>query len=160
MSNITYHLYNSQDDIEPIIEVIHELQQDGPYKVFDIDDDLLVNYVTHLQVDKNAGAGFIVTARDNDKIVGFLAATELTDHYMFHKQRVGQAIVWWVHKDYRKKYDIAKNLQDGFEAWAKQRGLKYLMGGHYEDENASLLQKMYKKRGYKQIEYSYLKEIE
>lgn len=158
MSDITYHFYTTHDDINDVIGVIKELQQDGPYKDFSLNEDQLAQYISFLAIDANDGKGFIVAAKDDDKFVGFMAACELQAHYMFSNNKVAQAIVWWVHKDYRSK-DIGKNLQEIVDTWAKDRGLKYLIGGHYEDENASALKKMYKKNGYKLMEYSYLKEI-
>lgn len=153
-----YSLFSSTDDINEIVETIKELQKDGSYKDFEIDENLLVDYLDNFKIDNSNGEDFILLAKNDNKIVGFLAGTLLHGHYMFNKTKVGQCVVWWVHRDHRKT-EISKELMSGFEEWGKTMKCKYLMAGHYDNEYTKPMQKMYTKQGYTPLEYSYIKEM-
>lgn len=157
-----YELLNSETDVEEVMEAIKEAFQDSPYTSFTIDIDLLFKYLKNFEIDKNGGEAFFLSCRneDDNKIVGFIAGSTLDSHFAFAHQKVGQGIVWWVHKDHRGKGMVAKTLQEGLEHWARELGLKYIIGGHYENEDVAKLKKIYSKMGYKQIEYSYIKELD
>ncbi len=155
---LTFKLLDRSDDINHVADTIQLAIKDSPFRNLSPNRDALLRLIGQYYAKENGGARFLLLALDEDKIVGLVGASTLTDHFLFMDHKVGQEIVWWVHPDYRGG-PIAKQLIKYLEEWAEVMKLDHLFSGHYENEYSEKLKGLYTKMGYKLSEYNYWKEL-
>ena len=157
MKQYNLEIYTSDNDEEQMAGYIKHALEDSPLDL-EPNHDALVSTVRSYAADTCDFDKFLCSCWDEDKFIGVVGGLVLKDHFLFMDHKVGQEIVWWVHKDYRGS-KVASLLIKVLEEWAERKGLKYLLMGHYEDENSAKLKKMYTAKGFKPIEYNYIKEL-
>jgi GNAT superfamily N-acetyltransferase len=155
---LTYKLLTREDDVAYVADVISHAVKDSPFRKFIPNKEALIKTIERYYVHENGGHRFLLLVWDDDKIVGVVGATTLTDHFLFMDHAVGQEIVWWVDKSKRGS-KIALTLIKHLEDWARNMDLKHLLMGHYEDEHTEKLKSIYAKLGYTLTEYNYWKEL-
>lgn len=155
---LKYKLLDRDDDISYVADVISYAVKDSPFRSFVPNKEALIKTIERYYVYENQGNRFLLLAWDDDKIVGLIGATTLTDHFLFMDHAVGQEVVWWVDQSKRGS-KIALTLIKHLEAWAHEMGLKHLLMGHYEDIHTEKLKSIYAKLGYTLTEYNYWKEL-
>lgn len=89
-------------------------------------------------------------------LVGILGGVKVPQHF-FYKDTLAVETVWWVEEEHRGKGSI--KLLEAYENWAKQVGCDYctMSSVHFKDDKLPIL---YKRRGYKKVEESYMKELD
>ena len=118
---------------------------------------LLLESKTIFETLENYAKNYIgIVAEENGEIVGVVGG--LVSSSIFDKgQLVGQETIWYVDKRFRGGV-IGLKLIKAFEEECKIRGAKLIamvnMGNLYTD----VLDKIYKRRGYKLMERQYIRE--
>lgn len=76
----------------------------------------------------------------------------------FLNRKVASECMWWVHPDYRGT-TAGIDLLDAFEYWADLQGANFIQMMCMPDRTGKLLDRLYKKRGYRLTEITYTKEL-
>jgi len=156
VSTVRYELVTRAHDIEKMCDTIVLALKDSSYSDFTPNREKLEELIETCYANENEGKRYLMLALDGEKHVGIVGAMLIEDHFLLG--RVGQEILWWVDPGYRKS-KIASELLESLETWAKFIDTKHLLMGHYENEYAPKMRKMYEKNGFQLKEYNYYKEI-
>lgn len=92
-----------------------------------------------------------------NKPVGLIAAT--IDSNPAVGTRTAQELVWYVDPAHRRS-NIATELIDLYEDWAREKKCTLCSLCHYMNETGDVCAKLYLKKGYAPIELNYIKELE
>lgn len=150
-----FKLATKEDNAGAIADAIVDAVQDSPFNELLIDYNQLVNTVENFIDDPDK---VIIILKDEDEIVGFIAALVVKNHFLLSPNSTVQELGWWVDKRYRKTR-ASYILLDAFAYWAKHMGANYITLGHYENETGKRLRKIYNRLGFKEVEHSYIKEL-
>lgn len=101
-----------------------------------------------------AGCGVILGLFSGEEIVGALGALTYPDFY--DGDTVASEMFWFVNKESRGRGLL---LLNEFEVWAKDRGAKRVSMIHLTNLAPDTLRKLYLKRGYREIESHFLKDL-
>lgn len=145
-------------DIEGVADNCKLAFEESPYQSeVTFDRSRVLDLVTSI-VNKSPNDGFILLADDvstGDTVGIFGAISSFTTMGL---EPIGIELLWWVREDYRKTR-LSVELIQGFEAWAEKRGIKRLVLGSMANTHTDSIDKFYKRRGYRQTEYTYFKEL-
>lgn len=100
------------------------------------------------------GTATFLTLEVDGKIVGGLGCIKYPD--LHDGVLTAVETVWFVHPDYR---GYGMKLFDAYEQWAKNNGCKKIAMIHMVDSYPEILEKLYRRRGYRLMEKHYIKEI-
>jgi GNAT superfamily N-acetyltransferase len=78
--------------------------------------------------------------------------------WLFSREKVAAELLWWVDPEYRKT-TIARDLQHTFNEWAVSEGADILQMSMAMTEQSPLIDRFYKRQGFKQTESHYLKRL-
>ena len=92
----------------------------------------------------------------DDELKGIIAGI-LAYSIFDSKELFAQECIWYVSKDCRNKLGL--ELLDAFEKKAKDMGAKRIIMIHMDNLNGNLMEKLYEKKGYKRMEYNFIKEV-
>jgi GNAT superfamily N-acetyltransferase len=81
-----------------------------------------------------------------------------THEWIFSREKVAAELLWWVDPEYRKT-TIARDLQQTFNEWAVSEGADILQMSMAVTEQSPLIDRFYKRQGFKQTESHYLKRL-
>lgn len=99
----------------------------------------------------------VVFVADNGGVHG-MAAAMVYPQWWNHEHITGQEMFWWVDEDHRGSrsgVSLLKSLED----WAKSRGAKSFSMIHTPNLGPKGLADFYKRRGYKEWDHTFTKEI-
>lgn len=143
-----------EQDIPRIVEMGSRSLAEGPYRD-QISDNPEETGKFALQV---MNQGKVLVAEQDSKLIGLLAFI-LFPHYFSGELTAGE-VMWYVEPEYRQAASfgksIALDLLDKAEGMARAEGAKRMQLTAPTDAVGIL----YKRRGYKQIEVSYQKELQ
>lgn len=147
----TIKIADLNDDVLPVLRAGIE---QSPFKIFPITDDQLratiKDYVTNIQ------SKILLLLCYEGKPVGLLMGLAGYSHPMLVNIKVAMEILWYVEPEYRGKYSL--RLVDAFEYWAeKVMGVDVLTMGSLADGKD--LDVLYRRRGFKHVENSYIKDL-
>lgn len=151
-------LSSSSKETPSLVEAIKNTQKEGPYSIFDMNIEMLEEFLNEFHLDRTLGSHFLLMAKHEDDVIGYVASAMMDNHFMFANDKVAQIVTWWVHEDHRAN-GVGGELMKGVEMWAKEMGATRIMAGHYANKTGRQVKKMYEGNGYSLIEYTYLKEI-
>lgn len=123
----------------------------GPYAGM-IKDSPKHSATLALDVIRNANGKVLLLENDESKVVGLLGFI-IFNHY-FTGEPTANEIMWYVLEDERKGGGALKLLWEA-EKQAKEMGAKYMS---FSAPNADIA-KIYERFGYKQVEVSFVKEL-
>lgn len=137
------------NEVEKIVAVCAAFQNNAENVVVDID------YATKMYVDYiNAGVCVLFGLLEDGEVVGGLGAIKAPD---FHSRRcIASELFWFVLPGQRGG---GLQLLQAFEDWAREEGCSHAVMVHLHDSMPEKLQRLYERRGYKQVEVHYLKEL-
>lgn len=138
------------NDLDTVAQLCFRFQQESPYS------NLPYNYTKVKEVCLK-----MITGNKNEYLVllsenGILAALATTP-FLFSDVKVASELVWYVDPEYRGTE--GKELQQAFEYWARRVGCTLINMVLLEDENSERMLKIYKRKGYKAVERSYIKGL-
>ena len=100
----------------------------------------------------------IVFVAENDKRVYGMAAALVYPSWWNHAHMCGQELFWWIDEDMRGGR-AAIVLFNELERWAKRKGARSFSMVHTPDLAVRGLIKLYERRGYKQWDHFFTKEL-
>lgn len=124
----------------------------GVADIIPLDEQSLANTMTSLIETE---LGVIIVLDSGDGLKGATAAL-LHPHYFNANHRTGMELFWWVDPEHR---GLGGKLFDALEAWVRANGadsFSMLALEALEPEKVGLI---YRRRGYRPLEHSYIKRI-
>lgn len=98
----------------------------------------------------NSPDGFALAAVDEGVVKGFILGSVLPE--LFSEEKIGTVILWAVPGNPR----LAVGLSNAFEWWAERKGVDRIQ---YASPMVPKLDKLYKRRGFTEVERVYQKEL-
>ena len=142
------------EDIPLLLRFARNFQMASPYKTMKFDpvkgEKFLRDILTGSQKD-----GIILVALNDDKPIGFLVG--IASEPVFSSVRIAAELGWWIEPKYRGG-KASYLIYSAYEDWAKRAGCHYVQGAYLPGVSVSL-DEFYKKRGYVQVESSFLKTL-
>jgi hypothetical protein len=141
-----------KDLLRPVITRFHE---HSPYRLMPIEwdkVDTIIDTFTTSMLDHC----FILDVNEDGSVRGLLAG--MTVETLLNTEKMATEVLWWVEEPYRKSR-TAFELLGAFEFWAQKVGCKYVHMTRLENEDGPIVDRIYTKRNYTQMECAYLKEL-
>lgn len=152
-SKYDFLLVSPGDIDQELVDAFDKAHNDSPFKAVELDREKALAMMQAFDYYGTEGRNILMAALLDEKVVGLVAASE---HPYF--KDVGQEIIWWVDKDHRNS-KLGLELIGFIEEWSAHRKHKYLFMAHFHNEMKEPLTKMFTRKGYTPVEYSYMKEI-
>lgn len=99
--------------------------------------------------------GVILVVLQDEAPIGFLAG--MVSQPLFSSQRIAMELAWWVEPDQRGTR-ASLLVYRAYEDWARRVGCVAIQGAYLPGFSPGL-DKFYERRGYRQVETSYMKEL-
>ena len=99
----------------------------------------------------------ILSCKDNGKLIGITGGL-LFPLYFNANYKVAQELWWWVEQDKRGS-ECGKLLYNALESWAKHKQANAFFMIALEDEKVDTMAKVYKRKGFKGMERTFIKEL-
>jgi GNAT superfamily N-acetyltransferase len=109
--------------------------------------------VFHEMIESQEGVVFIA---DIGHPVGCLMGR--IHEWIFSREKVAAELLWWVDPEHRRT-TIARDLQQTFNEWAISQGADILQMSMAETDQAPLIDRFYRRQGFKHTESHYLKRL-
>lgn len=143
-----------ESDINDILRLAREFHRASPYSTMKFDPEVGREFLRRIILgDKTEG--IVILARHSGKTVGFVVGIASTP--VFTSNKVSMELGWWVSPKYRKTRS-SYLLYKAYEDWAVRAGCDYVQGAFLPGVSPDL-DAFYKKRGYREVESSYLKTL-
>lgn len=108
-------------------------------------------------VEEFINTKIVIVADVDDKVVGVIAG--MVQSSMFDsQQRIGQEIIWYIDKEYRKG-SIGIRLLKEFEKQCKFNGANLMVMVYMGNLNNELLDRFYKMNNYRLLENQFIKGV-
>jgi GNAT superfamily N-acetyltransferase len=137
-------------DLTDLCNMIARFAQTYPAPSFDYGKTVAV---FHDMIESDDGVVFIA---DVDRPVGCLMGR--THEWLFSREKVAAELLWWVDPEYRGT-TIARDLLRAFHIWAVSEGADILQMSMAMTEQSPLIDRLYKRQGFRQAESHYLKRL-
>lgn len=152
MSTDKYLRLARPEDIPLLVSFARKFHEASPYKLLRFDpvktQEALYGVTTGMLKD-----GVVLIALEDDKPIGFLAG--VASEPLFSRSRVATELAWWIEKD-KRGTRASLLIYSAYEDWAKRVECTAVQGAYLPGVSPEL-DEFYKKRGYRQVESSYLK---
>lgn len=142
------------DDIDLLLEYFKEFHISSPYADLEF-DPAKVRQMLEVAIPDRRKFVLLVSVDAFDQPVGVLAATKTQP--TFSSQSVAAELAWYIDPAYRTGRRAIEQLV-AYEAWAKSSGCKYPQVSKLSTSPKSV-DLLYGRRGYFEVEKSYIKEI-
>lgn len=142
------------EDVPDLVRFAKNFHKDSPYRWLKFDTAKVTQ--AFKQVTSGPGVDMIaLIAHKDGQNIGMVVAA--ADSPPFSSEKVSTELAWWVEPQFRKTR-AALFLFEAYEEWAKRVGCRgvqsaYLVG---TDHNPSAF---YEKKGFLEVESSYLKRV-
>lgn len=142
------------DDIPKLMKFARNFWFASPYKSMKFDpikgEAFLRNIVTGNKMDS-----IVLVALHEGEPIGFLVGT--SDEPAFSRARIAIELGWWIEPE-RRRTRASLLIYSAYEDWARRIGCSHVQGAYLPGVSPEL-DEFYKKRGYVQVESSYLKVL-
>lgn len=143
-------------DLPDILSMAHKFAQASTYAGMTVDDGKVTKLID-MMLSEGPKVSIILLAIEDDKPVGMIGARATEPLYF--KEKVAAELVWWVEPEHRRS-NHAKELIDAYEYWAKNVSkCDYTQMSLLETDQINLIDRIYRRRGYRTTERSYVKEV-
>lgn len=144
----------THEDIPHLLKLAEMFHSESPYS----DTEFVPDKVVALAEEsiRNPKGYLCVLALEGEQIVGFLGGviTELP----FSSEKIAAELAWYVLPEFRGgRY--AKELHEAYEYWANLLKVSKIQMALLEGPYRKALTRLYRMRGYKETEHSFVKEI-
>ena len=138
-------------DIPVIMELSCDFYHEGLSKYLTLDKDSLLRTVWSLMTK-----GVFLVAEEDKEVVGVIAGVIDSSNFNV-REIIAQEIIWYV-KDAKRKGTPGIRLFDAFSETCEKLGASRIVMAHMQ-LNAKTMSKLYKRKGYKEMETRYIKEV-
>jgi GNAT superfamily N-acetyltransferase len=139
------------EDLPDILRMAREFHKSSPFGDLPFEDDKVTRVVTELLGPRSGG---VIILEENNRALLAAAITEP----IFSSKKLATEVMWWVDSDIRGTA-IGRELLDAYEYWAQIQGCELSQMVCLETQERDLLDRYYKRRGYRPVEYTYVKEL-
>lgn len=144
----------SLDDIPKLMKFARNFWLTSPYKSMKFDPIKGESFLRDI-VAGNKMDAIILVALDEGEAIGFLVGA--SDEPAFSRAKIAVELGWWIEPD-RRGTRASFLIYKAYEDWARRIGCSHVQGAYLPGVSPSL-DEFYKKRGYIQVETSYLKVL-
>ena len=142
------------DDIPVLLDFAKNFHKVSPYRGMRFNTQKGIDFLKGIITGSKTEGVVLVALKDGEPI-GMLvgACTEP----VFTSARVAMELGWWIEPEFRSTR-ASLLIYTAYEDWAKRVGCSHVQGAYLTGISPEL-DKFYKKRGYTQVESSYLKTL-
>ena len=142
------------EDVPILVKFARHFHEASPYKLLAFDAGK-TKEAFHKVTSGMLYDGVAIVALHDDKPIGFIAG--MASEPLFSRARISMELGWWIEPDYRgTKASVL--IYSAYEDWAKRVKCDAIQGAYLPGVSPEL-DGFYKKRGYLQVESSYLKVL-
>lgn len=142
------------DDIPLLVRYARNFHNASPYKTMKFDfikgEAFLRKIITGPQMD-----GIVLVALDDGEPIGFIVG--IANEPVFSSARIATELGWWIEPKKRGTRASAL-IYAAYEDWALRTGCHYVHGAYLPGVSPPL-DEFYKRRGYIQVESSFIKTL-
>lgn len=154
----------TMEDFNEVKEMALEFLKESPYANYPKDITKVDNIIFSFLLDKELNNNkervcLLAIPKGSNKPIGIIAG--YTTEALFTNQKVATEVMWWVYPEHRGRSRASIELLQAFEHWASMVGSSYVQMASLAslDDSRGIVEKIYKKFGYKTTEINYIKEI-
>ncbi len=158
-SSLTISIATLEDDLDRIADLCLSFLATLPHNdVLEIsqDESFMRNVVEGFTLQPN-DQSVIFLLKDEDDIVGILGAVVTPNHPFLSGMKGAQELAWYVDPEYRGL--ASTKLLDAYHEWANALGCSFATMSNLHDDNERVISTIYKRKGYTQVEQSYIKKL-
>lgn len=153
---LTYSIATRNDPIESLLAIVQDFCDTCECTSLDI---RYTKSFIEAFIDSSNEERVVLLVKDGSTPIGMLAANLSYAHPLYHSKPIATEVFFWVYKHYHNT-KAARNLVKLFHDWGKTVGAGYYSIGRLPAlEKSEIVDKWYKKMGYRVFEISYIKEI-
>lgn len=144
----------TREDIPVLLTFAKHFHKASPYRTMKFD----VHKGTELLKGIIEGSLFdhvCLVALKDDKPIGFLVGA--ASQPVFSSSKIAMELGWWIEPEMRRT-KVSFLIYKAYEDWALRIGCSYVQGAYLPGVSPDL-DEFYKKRGYFQVESSYMKTL-
>jgi len=142
------------EDIPVCMRFARNFHRASPYNTMKFDtikgEKVLRDIISGNQMDS-----IIILALHDDKPVGFIVG--VANEPVFSSVKIATELGWWVDPEHRGSR-ASLLIYSAYEDWARRVGCHYVQGAYLPGVSPPL-DEFYKKRGYRQVESSFIKTL-
>lgn len=155
MTDISKYLRLARlEDIPKLVRFARNFWDASPYKSMKFDVIKGEKFLRDIISGSNVDA-IVLVALDDDKPIGFLVG--VCDQPVFSSARIAVELGWWIEPKSRGTR-ASFLIYSAYEDWARRIGCTHVQGAYLPGISPDL-DEFYKKRGYIQVETSFLKVL-
>ncbi len=141
-------------DIPDLLRFAKNFHKASPYRSMRFDTDKGRKFLEGIITGKNSEGIVLVALKDGIPIGMLVGACA---EPVFSSARIATELGWWIEEEFRNTR-AALLIYEAYEDWAKRVGCTHVQSAYLPGISPAL-DKFYKKRGYTQVESSYLKVL-
>lgn len=142
------------EDIPALMKFARNFHESSPYNTMKFDhvkgEIFLRDIISGKKTD-----GVVLVALHDDEPVGFLVG--VANEPVFSSVKIAMELGWWIEPEARGSR-ASFLIYSAYEDWARRVGCHYVQGAYLPGVSPPL-DEFYKKRGYRQVESSFLKVL-
>lgn len=142
------------EDVPLLLKFARSFHLASQYKTMKFDgvkgEKFLRDIISGKQTD-----GIVLVALHDDEPIGFLVG--IANEPVFSSVKIATELGWWV-EPHKRGTRASALIYSAYEDWAKRIGCHYVHGAYLPGVSPNL-DEFYKKRGYFQVESSYIKTL-
>lgn len=142
------------DDIPILLKFAKNFHSVSPYRGMRFSRDKGEEFLKSILVGAQS-EGIILVALHESQPIGMLVG--VAREPVFTRSRVAMELGWWIEPAFRKSR-ASLLIYSAYEDWAKRVGCSHVQGAYLPGVSPEL-DHFYQKRGYRQVESSFLKTL-
>lgn len=142
------------DDVPTLVKFARNFHQASPYNTMKFDRVKGEKFLRDI-ISGNKMDGVVIVALQNEKPTGFIVG--VAHEPVFSSVKIAMELGWWIEPEARGSR-ASLLIYSAYEDWARRVGCHYVQGAYLPGVSPPL-DEFYKKRGYRQVESSFLKTL-
>lgn len=149
-----YIRIGQMEDVPILLKFAKNFHQASPYRSMRFNSEKGKKFLEGILSGRNT-EGIVLVALQDGNPIGMLVGA--CSEPVFSSSRVAMELGWWIEPEFRKTRASAL-IYTAYEDWAMRVGCSHVQGAYLPGVSPDL-DEFYKKRGYRQVESSYLKVL-
>jgi RimJ/RimL family protein N-acetyltransferase len=142
------------DDIPTLLRFAKNFHRASPYRGMRFDSQKGKEFLEGIIIGRQT-EGIVLVALKDSQPIGMLVGA--CSEPVFTRSKVAMELGWWIEEEFRKT-KASFLIYKAYEDWAFRVGCSHVQGAYLPGVSPEL-DEFYKKRGYIQVESSYLKTL-